>query len=124
VFINIKGVFMTKVVLLAFEGKDMCFIHALANALDMKEKGFDVKVILEGAATLTAAQMGKEDHGFHGLYKEVKDKGLIDCACLACSKKMGAYEDLQKQGIPFRGEMKGHPPLADYISQGYQVISF
>ena len=115
---------MNKVILLAFEGKDMCFVHVLANALEMKEKAFDVKVILEGAATQTAAEMGKEGHNFSGLYNEVLEKGLIDCACLACSKKMGAHEELEKQGIKFKGEMKGHPSLSDYIIDGYQIITF
>ena len=115
---------MNKVILLAFEEKEMCFVHVLANALDMKEKGFEVKVILEGAATATAAHMGKGDSPFASLYTEVKDAGLIDCACLACSKKMGAFEELEKQGITFKGEMKGHPALADYMAEGYQVITF
>lgn len=115
---------MNKVILLAFEGKEMCFVHVLANALDMKEKGFEVKVILEGAATATANQMGKEGHSFYGLYHEVKEAGLIDCACLACSKKMGAFDGLEKQGIPFKGEMRGHPSLADYVAEGYRVITF
>ncbi len=115
---------MKKIILLAFEGKEMCFVHVLANALDMKDKGFEVKVVLEGAATATAAQMGNGDSPFAGLYAEVKDAGLIDCACLACSKKMEAYDDLEKQGIPFKGEMKGHPSLADYMVYGFQVITF
>lgn len=29
----------------------MCFVHVLLNALDMQERGYEVKVILEGSAT-------------------------------------------------------------------------
>ena len=39
-----------KVVLVAFQGEPMCFVHVLLNALDMHERGFDVKVVIEGAA--------------------------------------------------------------------------
>ncbi len=115
---------MKKIVLLAFEGKEMCFLHVLANALDMEEKGYDVKIILEGAATATAAAMGQIGHTFYDLYSQVKGKGLIDCACKACSMKMDASKELEKQGIPFRGEMMGHPSLADYMDRGYEVVTF
>ncbi|MBN2627034.1 MAG: DsrE family protein [Spirochaetales bacterium] len=114
---------MKKIVLLAFEGKEMCFVHVLANALDMEEKGYDVKVILEGEATATAAALGKGGN-FHELYMKVKDRGLIDCACKACSMKMNAYDTLAEQGIPFKGEMMGHPSIADYIKRGYEIITF
>ena len=33
---------MEKVALFAFNGELMCFIHVLLNAIDMKEKGYDV----------------------------------------------------------------------------------
>ena len=36
-----------KVAIFAFNGKPMCFVHALLNTLDMKEKGYDVKLIIE-----------------------------------------------------------------------------
>ena len=115
---------MEKAILLAFEGKEMCFVHVLVNALDMKERGYDCKIILEGAATKTAAEMGKGTGTFHEMYGKVKEAGLIDCACKACSMKMGAYEDLERQGIPFRGEAMGHPSLASYLADGYQIVTF
>jgi hypothetical protein len=40
-----------KIVLVAFNGEFMCFVHVLLNALDMKERGYDVKIVIEGAAT-------------------------------------------------------------------------
>jgi len=35
----------------AFNGETMYFAHALLNVLDMKGKGYDVKLIIEGSAT-------------------------------------------------------------------------
>ncbi len=115
---------MKKVLLLAFEEKEMCFVHVLVNALDMNEKGYEVKVILEGGATLTAARLGVEGHNFHDLYEKVKGKGLIDCACRACAMKMDAFRDLEQQGIPFRGDAMGHPSLASFMDLGYEIITF
>jgi hypothetical protein len=31
-----------RVVLVAFNGESMCFVHVLLNALDMKAKGYEV----------------------------------------------------------------------------------
>ncbi len=42
---------MKKMALFVFNGDPMCFIHVLLNALDMNEKGYEAKIIVEGAAT-------------------------------------------------------------------------
>jgi hypothetical protein len=34
-----------RVVLVAFNGEPMCFVHVLLNALDMEEAGYEVKVL-------------------------------------------------------------------------------
>ncbi len=41
---------MTTIALFAFNGEPMCFLHVLLNALDMKARGFGVKLVLEGAS--------------------------------------------------------------------------
>lgn len=115
---------MKKIALLAFRGEEMCFVHVLLNALDMREKGFDVAVILEGAATKAAAEFAEEGAAFHDLYVQVRQSGLIDCVCRACSYKMGVLENLEKQGLSWGTDMKGHPSLARYIEEGYEIISF
>jgi len=115
---------MKKVALLAFRGESMCFVHVLLNALDMREKGFDVAVILEGAATKAAAELADEAAEFHDLYVQVRQSGLIDCVCRACSFKMGVLDNLEKQGLPWGTDMKGHPSLARYLEEGYEIITF
>jgi hypothetical protein len=113
-----------KVVLVAFNGEPMCFVHVLLNALDMDARGFDVKVVIEGSATVTANALNEPGAQFGQFYQQVKDKGLIDCVCRACANKMGALEGIEAQGLPLCGEMVGHPSLARYIEAGYQVVTF
>ena len=48
----------------------MCFIHVLLNALDMGHKGYDAKIIIEGAATK--------------LIPELKKRGIL---CISYGKK-------------------------------------
>jgi len=33
---------MKKVALFAFNGESLCFVHVLLNALDLKDKGYEV----------------------------------------------------------------------------------
>lgn len=113
-----------KVVLVAFDGDAMCFVHVLLNALDMKKKGYDVKVVIEGSATVLVNDLNKEGAQFAPFYAQVKQLGLIDCVCMACATKLGALEGVKAQGLPLNNEMTGHPSLATYIDDGYQVITF
>jgi len=123
--IDIGGKDMGKrVVLVAFNGEPMCFVHVLLNALDMAEKGYEVKVVIEGSATRLVNEMNDEAKPFGKLYMDLRGKGMIDCVCQACAAKMGALEGVKAQGLPLCDEMKGHPSLAKYMEQGYEVITF
>ena len=112
-----------KVVLVAYNGEPMCFAHVLLNALDMKERGLDVKVVVEGTATKMIASLSDPNQPFAELYERVKAANLIDCVCKACAAKMGALAAAESQGLPICGEMSGHPSLARYIQEGYRVIT-
>ncbi len=113
-----------KVVLVAFNGEAMCFVHVLLNALDMKEKGYEVKVVIEGSATKLVNELNDDAKPFGKLYLKVREAGLIDCVCQACAAKMGAADGAQAQNLPMCGEMIGHPSLARYMNEGYRIITF
>ena len=113
-----------KVALFAFNGEPMCFVHVLLNALDMNEKGYDVKVIIEGSTPRTANALNDPDAKFHRFYQAVKDEGLIDCVCRACSAQVDALEGIEAQGLPLCDDMTGHPSMASYLEDGYEIITF
>ena len=113
-----------KVVLLAFEGEPMCFVHVLLNAIDLADKDREVAVIIEGAATKLIVELADESKPFANLYAEVKERGLIKAVCKACAAKMGALDAAKEQGLPIVGDMKGHPALEPWLAKGYQVITF
>lgn len=110
--------------LFAFNGDPMCFIHVILNALDMNKKGYEVKVIVEGSATKLADQFENDDNPFFKKYQELKNLGLIDCFCKACSNKMGSLKKVEELGFPTCEELMGHPSMAKYIKQGYSIITF
>ncbi len=114
---------MKKVVLFAFNGEFMCFIHLLLNALEMKKKGYEVKIVIEGSATKLIPEIAKEENPMHQLYNKAKSLGLIDGACRACSNKMGVLEGIKAEGLELLDDMSGHPGMAHYMEQAYEVIT-
>jgi hypothetical protein len=115
---------MKKIVLFAFNGDFMCFIHVLLNALDMKEKGYEVKIVIEGSATDLIPELKKKANPMYALYQKTKDSGLIDGVCKACSNKMGTLEAAREEGFKLLDDMNGHPGIAGYIEKGFEVITF
>ncbi len=113
-----------RVALVAFNGEAMCFVHVLLNALDMKAKGYDIRVVIEGSATKQINELNDEAVPFGKLYQQFRDAGLIDCVCEACAAKMGALASAKTQGLRLGNDMNGHPSLARYMDQGYQVMTF
>ncbi len=115
---------MRKFALFAYNGDFTCFIHVLLNALDMKSKGHEVKLVIEGAATKLVPELSKTDNPMHQLYNKAKTQGLIDGVCKACSGKMGALDGVRAEGLPLLDEMMGHPSMARYYEEGFEVVTF
>jgi hypothetical protein len=113
-----------KIALFGFNGNLMCFSHALLNAMDMTARGFDVKLVLEGASVELVKDLVDRDKPFGQMFCQAMEDGLIDGACEACSNSLGVREHVQQAGLRLLGDMHGHPSMAGYIEQGYEVIVF
>jgi len=115
---------MKKITFFVFNGDPMCFIHVLLNALDMNDRGYEVKIVIEGSATKLVPELAKEDNPMHRLYEKTKGLDLIDGVCKACSNKMGTLEAVKAQGLRLLDEMTGHPGMARYREEGFEIITF
>ncbi|PID57227.1 cytoplasmic protein [candidate division KSB3 bacterium] len=113
-----------KIALFAFNGDPMCFVHVLLNALDMHERGYDIKLVIEGSATTLIETLAAPAAPFGELYEKVKRMKLIDAVCRACASKMGTLNEAQAQGLPMNKELSGHPSMGSYLDQGYEIITF
>ena len=78
-----------KIVIVAFAGEAPCFAHALLNGLDMRARGWDVKLVIEGRATALIKELAEADVPLAPLYGKAKKAGLIDCVCRACQQDGG-----------------------------------
>jgi len=115
---------MKSIALFVFNGDPMCFIHVLLNALDMKERGDAPTIVLEGASTKLLPELARQDHPLHGLWEKVKTAGLVAGVCNACSKKLGTFEEAERQGLAMLDDMNGHPSIAGFQKRGYEIITF
>ncbi len=115
---------MKKCALFVFNGDPMCFIHVLLNALDMKTKGYESKIIVEGASVKLIPELADPGNPLHGLWKRNLEAGLVEGVCKACSTKLGTLEAAKGQGLTLLDDMSGHPAMSAYRDQGYEIITF
>lgn len=115
---------MKKFALFVFNGDPMCFVHVLLNALDMKEKGHEPRIILEGASVKLIPDLVKEGNPLNKLWLKVRDQDLVEGVCKACSSKLGTLDDAKNQELVLLGDMSGHPSMAAYRDNGFEVITF
>lgn len=115
---------MKKFALFVFNGDPMCFIHVLLNALDMNAKGYEAKIIIEGGSVKLIPDLVKPDFPLNMLWNKCIDSGLVDGVCKACSAKLGTLDAAKEQGLTLLGSMSGHPGIASYRDEGYEVITF
>ncbi|MEO0080507.1 MAG: DsrE family protein [candidate division WOR-3 bacterium] len=115
---------MRRFALFAFSSEPAVFAHVLLNALDLKERGNEVRVIVEADATKQVSLLRNETKPFANLWRRAKEAGLIDCVCQACAQKNTVVPAVKEQGLALCGEMNGHPSIGRYLEQGYEVMVF
>ena len=115
---------MKKVVLVSFNGDAMCFIHVLLNAIDMSERSWDARIILEGASTKLIPDLESKTSFLNPLWEKAREKKLVEGICKACSNKMGSLKAAEEAGLKPLSDMSGHPSLAAYLEKGFEVITF
>lgn len=115
---------MKKFVLFVFNGDPMCFVHVLLNALDMNSKGYEVKIVVEGASVKLIPELVKPENPLNGFWKKCLAAGLVEGVCKACSNKLGTLEAAKEQGLALLDDVSGHPGMAAYRDKGYEIITF
>ena len=115
---------MKKVAMFVFNGSPTCFVHVLLNALDMHARGDTVQIVMEGESTGLVAELSHPDNGLHGLWQKACEGNLIAGACKACAQKLGARQSVEEKGIALLDDMNGHPGMAAFRENGFEIITF
>jgi hypothetical protein len=101
--------------------------NALFLTHDLKERGEEVALILQGAGTRWAAELSRPDHPAGPLFRAVRDK--VAGVCGGCAAAFGAADEAQATGLPVTGDLAipgvGKViSLGDYLAQGYRLVNF
>ncbi len=112
---------MKKYLLYAMREEKMCFMHVLMNAMDLHNKGYEVKIVFEGGSVKLPPVFEEEKNP---MYLKAKETGLIAGVCKACSKVLEVYEDNVATGLPLLDDMNGHAGVRPFIDDGYEVLVF
>lgn len=107
-----------------FNGSPLCFVHVLLNALDMHGRGDTVRIVMEGEATQLVAELSRPDNWLHGLWQKALTARLVAGACRACAQKLGAMPAVEARGLPLLDDMSGHPGMAAFRDQGFEILTF
>ncbi len=98
-------------------------VNALAVAYDCKISNNEVVIIFQSTGTRWPEVLQKEDHPFHGLYKEVEDK--IKGVSSGCADVFGA--NVAGLNLISDNKVPGTSGLASFLNlkkEGYTIITF
>ena len=65
-----------------------------------------------------------ETKSFANVYKKVRDEGLIGSICKTCANKINVLNAMVEQQLPLCDELSGHPSMAKYMEQGFEIQIF
>lgn len=112
-----------KYLFLATDDNKMQLYHLLLNAVNFKNKGHDVTVVLECASPKLL--IGISDGSIKmPVFDEAMKLEIINHACKACSTAFSATDAAKALGVPLKGDLSGHSNLLPFAEDGYQIIGF
>jgi hypothetical protein len=129
-----EGIIMTKIAVVILSdpktGSEEALgrvFNGLVVALDAKQRGHTVTVLLQGTATRWAGLLTDKAHPLNALYEAVKDS--IAGVSAGCSDFFGARDAAKSHNFTFVSECavpgtSGLPSIASRIADGYQVVTF
>lgn len=99
-------------------------LHALLYSKELKEHGHDVVLVFDGAGTEWAEEWTNADsqHKLAPLYRELSRQGLTSTICDFCANAFAVKKALRERNVSVTAEYEGHPSIAKWADQGYQIV--
>jgi len=99
-------------------------LHALLYAKELKEHGHEVVLIFDGAGTEWAYDWVNPDSTseLQPLFKELREKLGTWIICDYCAAAFKVKRGLTVLNVPLTSEYEGHPSIAKWADEGYQII--
>lgn len=99
-------------------------VHAFLYAKELKEHGHEVVLIFDGAGTEWAEELSNPDSQsqLKPMYEQLKQAGIVEIVCDFCAGAFQVKERLAQRQVPMTAEYAGHPSIAKWVDQGYELI--
>jgi hypothetical protein len=97
-------------------------VNALQIARELDHAGDEVTVVFDGAGTQWVPALSDEEHKYHKLFEETKEK--VAGACSYCAGVYRVKDAIESSDVDLLDEFDGHPSVRKLISNGYQVLTF
>lgn len=97
-------------------------LHALLYAKELKESGAEVVLIFDGAGSTWAEKLQDPQHKLHPLFADLEKDGVIQIVCDFCSGAFKVKDKIKDPQFILTSEYQGHPSVAKWVKQGYQLI--
>lgn len=99
-------------------------VHAFLYTRELKEHGHEVTLVFDGAGTEWAEELTNpaSESKLRPMYEEFKKQGATEVICDFCAGAFQVKEKLRERQLPLTAEYEGHPSLAKWVDQGYQIL--
>jgi hypothetical protein len=97
-------------------------VNAMITAKELKQSGDAVVLVFDGAGTKWVAALSEDEHRYHELFEDVRDR--IVGACAYCAKAFGVKEEVEAAEVDLLDDFEDHPSLRSYLVDGYHVLTF
>jgi hypothetical protein len=97
-------------------------VNALQIARELDQAGDEVTVVFDGAGTQWVPTLSDQNHKYHRLFEETKEK--VAGACSYCAGAYRVKDAIERTDVELLDEFDGHPSIRKLISNGYQVLTF
>ncbi len=99
-------------------------VHSLLYTKELKEHGHEVRLIFDGAGTEWVGEWSRQesDDKLRPMYLDLKEKGVTEDVCDYCAGAFSVKEQLKKNEVGMVSDYQGHPSIAKWADQGYQIL--
>lgn len=99
-------------------------VHALLYTQELKEHGHDVVLIFDGAGTEWAEEWTnpESDNKLKPMYEALRESGVTEVICDYCAAAFQTKARLTGRNVPLTAEYQGHPSIAKWADEGYQLV--
>ena len=99
-------------------------VHALLYSKELKEHGHEVVLVFDGAGTEWAAEWTNPNSTdkLRSMYEGLRKSGITQVICDFCASAFQVKEKLREQKTVLTAEYQGHPSIAKWADEGYQLV--